>query len=85
MKIKNISHRGLPSKYCENSIAALCEKVHRWDGVEFDVQFTKDKTIIIHHDETYERIYGFNEKVSEVLFDDSWKCVFFEYLAYKLF
>lgn len=70
MKIKNISHRGLPSRHCENSIAALCEKVHRWDGVEFDVQFTKDKKIVIHHDETYERMYEVTEKVADVMYAD---------------
>ena len=72
MIIKKISHRGLPSNlYCENSINAICEKIqNRWDGVEFDIQFTKDKKIIIFHDETYERIYGFDSKVSDVTYSE---------------
>lgn len=72
MIIKKISHRGLPSNiYCENSINAICEKIqNRWDGVEFDIQFTKDKKIIIFHDETYKRIYGLDSKVSDVTYSE---------------
>ena len=68
--MKRISHRGLPSQYCENSINAIIEKIDKYDGIEFDVQFTKDKKIIIFHDETYERIYGYDKKVSETLYSD---------------
>lgn len=71
MIIKTISHRGLPSKFCENSVEALCEKLHnRWDGVELDVQFTLDKKIVIFHDETLKRIYQVDHTVTNTTYDD---------------
>ena len=46
-----IGHRGAPSIQHENTLpsfkAALAAKV---DGLEFDVQYTKDNTLIIYHD-----------------------------------
>lgn len=54
--IKNYAHRGFCSKYPENTLLsfekALAEGV---DGIENDVQLTKDGEIIILHDESVDR------------------------------
>ena len=54
--IKNYAHRGFCSRYPENTMLAfekaLAEGV---DGIENDVQLTKDGEIIILHDESIDR------------------------------
>lgn len=54
--IKNYAHRGFCSRYPENTLLAfekaLAEGV---DGIENDVQLTKDGQIIIMHDESIDR------------------------------
>jgi len=54
--IKNFAHRGFCSRYPENTLLAfekaLAEGV---DGIENDVQLTKDGEIIIMHDESVDR------------------------------
>ena len=45
-------HRGAPEIYPENSLLAINEAIKRGaDGVEFDIQLTKDKQIILFHDD----------------------------------
>ena len=54
--IKNYAHRGFCSRYPENTMLAfekaLAEGV---DGIENDVQLTKDGEIVILHDESIDR------------------------------
>lgn len=54
--IKNIAHRGFSGKYPENTLLALQKAIDIGsDGVEFDVQLTKDGQVVIIHDETIDR------------------------------
>lgn len=54
--IKNIAHRGFKGKYPENTLLAFKKAIEVGaDGIEFDVQFTKDKEVVIIHDETLDR------------------------------
>lgn len=54
--IKNFAHRGFSGKYPENTLLAFKKAVEESvDGIELDVQFTKDKEIVIIHDETIDR------------------------------
>ena len=50
------AHRGYSGKYPENTMLAFreAEKVGA-DGIELDVQLTKDGQIVIIHDETLNR------------------------------
>lgn len=49
-------HRGYPAKFAENSLAGFRYAVeHGAEGVEFDVQLTKDGVPIIMHDEQVDR------------------------------
>lgn len=49
-------HRGFSGKYPENTMTAFKKafEAHA-DGIELDVQFTKDQEIVIIHDETIDR------------------------------
>ncbi len=51
-----IAHRGFRNFYVENSLEALINSSKNSDFIELDIQFTKDYTPIIHHDETLERM-----------------------------
>lgn len=52
-----IAHRGFSSKYPENTILAINRSVGIADIVEFDVQLTKDRYVVLFHDETTKRIF----------------------------
>ena len=55
--VKNIAHRGFSGKYPENTLLAFqmaCE-TPGCDGIEIDVQLTKDNVPVIIHDEKIDR------------------------------
>ena len=46
-----LGHRGMPVSAPENTIAGFKKVLnHQIDGIELDVQFSKDKELIIYHD-----------------------------------
>lgn len=54
--IKNFAHRGFSGKYPENTMLAFKKAIEFGaDGIELDVQLTKDEEIVIIHDETIDR------------------------------
>ncbi|HLR21303.1 MAG TPA: glycerophosphodiester phosphodiesterase [Tissierellaceae bacterium] len=54
--IKNYAHRGFKGKYPENTMLAFKKAVEEGaDGIEFDIQLSKDGEIVIIHDETLDR------------------------------
>lgn len=56
MKPKNFAHRGYSGKYPENTMLAFKKAVEAGaDGIELDVQLSKDNRIVICHDETVDR------------------------------
>lgn len=56
-KLKIIGHRGFASNYPENSLIGF-EKAAQLgvDGVELDVHLTQDGEVVVHHDETINRM-----------------------------
>lgn len=61
------AHRGLWSKDApENSLKAFALAVDAGFGMEFDIQLTKDKRVVVFHDATLERMCGVKAKVSEL-------------------
>lgn len=55
--VKNIAHRGFSGKYPENTLLAFkmaCE-TPGCDGIELDVQLTKDGVCVVIHDEKIDR------------------------------
>ncbi|MDR3595386.1 glycerophosphodiester phosphodiesterase [Clostridium sp.] len=56
MKILNIAHRGYSGKFDENTMIAFRKAIeYKADGIETDVQLSKDNIPIIIHDETLDR------------------------------
>lgn len=54
--MKNFAHRGFSGKYPENTMLAFKKAVEAGaDGIELDVQLTKDGEVVIIHDEKVDR------------------------------
>ncbi len=53
----NFAHRGFSGRYPENTMSAFraAVGVHGCDGIELDVQLTKDGQVVICHDERIDR------------------------------
>ena len=49
---KIFGHRGLPHIYEENTFKSLNKAQEICDFVETDVRITKDKELVLYHDET---------------------------------
>jgi len=62
------SHRG-DSQAPENSLSGIREALAKGvQGVEIDVQMTKDGVIVLNHDDTLKRAAGVDKKVSDLTF-----------------
>ena len=57
-----LCHRGDTTYYPENTINSMIDAMHSesFDGVEIDIQVTKDNQWIIYHDETLTRLNSFS-------------------------
>ena len=54
--MKVFAHRGLSSLYPENTLIAFEKALeYQIDGIETDVQLTKDNQMVIFHDEDVSR------------------------------
>lgn len=54
--MKNFAHRGFSGRYPENTLLAFQKALSEGvDGIELDVQLTRDGEIVIIHDETVDR------------------------------
>lgn len=63
------AHRGLHNKKTqapENSMAAFKLAVEQGYGIELDVQLTKDKVAVVHHDYDLKRSCGVDKKISDL-------------------
>ncbi len=69
---KFFAHRGLHDGTAaapENSMAAFARAKEAGYGVEFDVQYTLDKQVVVFHDETLKRVCGVDKKVRELTYE----------------
>lgn len=57
------AHRGVHIVYPENSMPAFNEAIKLNMAIELDVHLTKDKQLIVFHDDNLERMAGVNEYV----------------------
>lgn len=68
---KNFAHRGFSGKYPENTMLAFRKAVEIGaDGIELDVQLTKDGEIVIIHDETIDRTTDGKGSVSDYTYEE---------------
>ena len=71
---RNFAHRGLYDNekgVPENSLAAFRAAMQAGYGCELDVQFTKDKKLIVFHDNDYKRACGVDKPVWELTFEEA--------------
>ena len=60
------AHRGLSKRYKDNSIESIREAIYeKYDGVEIDVQLSKDYEIVLFHD-----LYINNKFIKDMLFSE---------------
>lgn len=53
MAVKIIGHRGDPEHAPENTMASFKKAIQAGvDGIELDVHMSRDRTLVVHHDET---------------------------------
>jgi glycerophosphoryl diester phosphodiesterase len=66
--IRLVAHRGERGEYTENSLGALEAAVNtKADAVEFDVQLTKDKQLVVCHDRSSPLLlYGITKPIREI-------------------
>ena len=61
------AHRGLwDAQAPENSMAAFAGAVRRGYGIELDVRLSKDKKLMVFHDESLKRMCGVDRRVSDL-------------------
>lgn len=71
LKILNIAHRGYSGKFDENTMIAFKKAIeYKADGIETDVQLSKDNIPIIIHDETLDRTTNGHGYVKDYTLDE---------------
>ena len=70
--VKNFAHRGFSGLYPENTMIAFQKAVEceGCDGIELDVQLTRDRIPVVFHDETLERVCGVKGKVRDYTLEE---------------
>jgi glycerophosphoryl diester phosphodiesterase len=64
-----LAHRGFPSKFTENTIQSFSHAIRLGvDGIECDVQKTRDGQFVIFHDFNLTRLTGINASINTVDF-----------------
>ena len=71
MKNFHYAHRGLHDDVLpENSMGAFKAAVEKGYGMEFDLQLTKDKKVVVHHDRSLKRVCGVERSIGELTYDE---------------
>ena len=69
--MKVYAHRGYSGKYPENTMLAFRKAIEAGaQGIELDVHFTKDKEVVIIHDETIDRTTDGKGEVESFTYDE---------------
>lgn len=67
------AHRGLHDKDAgvpENSLAAFRDAVKAGYGIEWDLQLTKDKKVVVHHDRSLKRLCGADVSIGDLTYKE---------------
>lgn len=66
-----VAHRGLTSVHLENTLAAFTSAFEAGaDGVEFDVQLTRDLMPMVFHDRELARLVGVNNNIDDLSLEE---------------
>ena len=73
LKRYDYAHRGLheaDGSVPENSLAGFRAAVKAGYGIEWDVQLTKDKKVVIHHDRSLKRLCGADVSIGDLTYKE---------------
>lgn len=78
------AHRGASEEHRENTMAALkaADKNSKYAFIEFDVQYSKDRRIVVYHDKRMLRLYGSMRAIGNATFAELFKLTGGEIAAY---
>jgi len=78
------AHRGASEEHLENTMAALkaADKNSKYAFIEFDVQYSKDRRIVVYHDKRMLRLYGNLRSIGNTTFAELSKITGGEIAAY---
>jgi len=66
-----LGHRGASDARLENTLPAFTHAIERGaDGVELDVQLSRDGEVVVFHDEDLARLAGRNERVEHLTWEE---------------
>ncbi|MEQ8199614.1 MAG: glycerophosphodiester phosphodiesterase family protein [Clostridiaceae bacterium] len=72
-----IAHRGIhDEKIPENSISAFKGAVEKGHPIELDVCLTKDNQLVVFHDKKLKRLFGIDEYLKDITYEDLSKVKF---------
>ena len=75
-KTLNIAHRGFSGVYPENTMLAFEKAIEiGCDGIETDVQLTKDGVPVICHDEEVDRTTNSTGRICDYTYDELWRTI----------
>ena len=66
------AHRGSSVEFIENTVEAFEEALNndKYQFIELDIQYTKDKQIVVYHDITLFRLQNNKQKISELTYEE---------------
>jgi len=78
------AHRGASTEYKENTLTALkaADENNKYAFIEFDVQYSKDRRIVVYHDKRMFRLYGDMRPIGDTTFEELSKITHGEIAAY---
>jgi len=78
------AHRGASEEHRENTLAALkaADENSKYAFIEFDVQYSKDRRIIVYHDKRMLRLYGSLKAIGNSTFAELSEITYGEIAAY---
>jgi glycerophosphoryl diester phosphodiesterase len=78
------AHRGAAEEHRENTLAALkaADKNSKYAFIEFDVQYSKDRRIVVYHDKRLLRLYGNMRAIGNTTFAELSQLTYGEIAAY---
>ena len=78
------AHRGASKEHRENTIAALkaADQNSKYAFIEFDVQYSKDRRIVVYHDKRMLRLYGNMRAIGNTTFAELSEITHGEIAAY---
>jgi glycerophosphoryl diester phosphodiesterase len=78
------AHRGASNVYRENTLAALiaADSDDRYAFIEFDVQYAKDRRIVVYHDKRLLRLFGSIRAVGDMTYAELTEITKGEIVAY---